>query len=172
MAPAGLAFQLRHLFGPGSRSEVMRVLLTWEQGPLDAARIADEAGFAKRNASDALTALAASGTISARWSGNERIFTADRAQWTALLGRTALPAFVPWSHLLPAALEVIGWLDAELGTSNSDYLIASHARTVMDRITHDLNAAAVATPRGNLPVDSSYLPAVLATVDSLLTNLS
>jgi hypothetical protein len=170
-APAGLAFQLRHLFGPGSRSEVMRVLLTWEQGPLDAARIADEAGFAKRNASDALTALAASGVINAAWSGNERLFSADRDQWAALLGRAALPAFVPWSRLLPAALELIGWLDAESGAADSDYLIASHARTVMDRITHDLKAAGVATPRGNLTADPSYLLAVLASVDSLLAKL-
>jgi hypothetical protein len=149
----------------------MRVLLTWEQGPLDAARIADEAGFAKRNASDALNALAASRVISAAWSGNERLFTADRAQWAALLGRTALPAFVPWSHLLPAALEVIGWLDTASGTTDSDYIIASNARTVMDRITHDLAVADVATPRGNLAAGASYLPAVLATVDSLLAKL-
>lgn len=148
MAPASLAFQLRHLFGPGSRSEVMRVLLTWEQGPLDATRIADEAGFAKRNASDALTDLAASGAISAAWSGNERLFTADRSQWAALLGRTELPAFVPWTHLLPAALEVICWLDTDSGTTDSDYLIASHARTVMDRITHDLQMAGFSTISG------------------------
>jgi hypothetical protein len=59
-APVNLAFQLRLLFGPGSRSEVMRVLLTFTEGSLDAARIADEAGFSKRNVSDALTALVAS----------------------------------------------------------------------------------------------------------------
>lgn len=170
-APGCLAFQLRHLFGPGSRSEVMRVLLTWDQGPLDVARIADEAGFAKRNASGALASLAASGVIEAAWSGNERLFSADRARWAALLSRAALPAFVPWSRLLPAALEIIGWLDAESGTADSDYLIASHARAVMDRITPDLKAAAVATPKGNLTADPSYLPAVLVTVDSLLAKL-
>src|SRR6266702_4053369 len=47
--PSNIAFQLRHLFGPGSRSEVVRILLTFTDGPLDAARISDEAGFAKRN---------------------------------------------------------------------------------------------------------------------------
>ncbi|MFY9866471.1 MAG: hypothetical protein WAK58_21880, partial [Trebonia sp.] len=49
--PVNLSFQLRHLFGPGGRSETMRVLLTCPDGPLDTARIADEAGFAKRNIS-------------------------------------------------------------------------------------------------------------------------
>ena len=78
---------------------------------------------------------------------------------------------MPWSRLLPAALEVIGWLDAESKATDSDYIIASHARTVMDRIAHDLKAAGVATPRGNLTADPSYLPAVLASVDSLLAKL-
>jgi hypothetical protein len=70
MLPANLAFRLRHLFGPGSRSEVIRVLLTYRDGPLDAARIADESAFAKRNASEALTALAAAEAITANWWGN------------------------------------------------------------------------------------------------------
>ncbi len=74
--PVNLSFRLRHLFGPGDRSEAMRVLLTWPDGPLDAARIADEAGFARRNVNDVLTSLTASGVITAAWAGNERHFTA------------------------------------------------------------------------------------------------
>ena len=56
----------------------MRVLLTYPEGPLDAARIGDEAGFAKRNINDVLTSLTASGVIKAAWAGNERHFTAYR----------------------------------------------------------------------------------------------
>jgi len=63
--PVNLSFRLRRLFGPGGRSETMRVLLTCPDGPLDAARIADEAGFAKRNISDVLASLTASGVINA-----------------------------------------------------------------------------------------------------------
>ena len=74
--PVNLSFRLRHLFGPGGRSEAMRVLLTRSDGPLDAARIADDAGFAKRNINDVLTSLTASGVIRAAWAGNERHFTA------------------------------------------------------------------------------------------------
>jgi hypothetical protein len=76
-----LSFRPRHLFGPGGRSEAMRVLLTWPDGPLDAARIADEAGFAKRSISDVLTSLAASRVIKAAWAGNERHFTAYKDRW-------------------------------------------------------------------------------------------
>lgn len=57
--PVNLSFRLRNLLGPGGRAEVMRVLLTRKDGPLDAARIADEAAFAKRNISDVLVSLTA-----------------------------------------------------------------------------------------------------------------
>src|SRR3984957_4408310 len=104
--PVNLAFQLRHLFGPGGRSETMRVLLTYPDGPLDAARIADEAAFAKRNISDVLTSLTASGVIRGTWAGNERHFTAYREKWALLLdlaGPADMPSFVSWVHLLSAA---------------------------------------------------------------------
>jgi hypothetical protein len=174
-APVNLAFQLRHLFGPGSRSEVIRVLLTYTHGPLDAARISDEAGFAKRNASDALTALAASGVIKTMWSGNERQFTASRDKWAGLLnyGNAAeLPSFVSWVHLLPAALEIIIWLDSEAGKADSEYLMASRARGLVDRISRELETAGVDTPKGRPADGAPYLSAIAHTVDSLLANLT
>lgn len=148
--PVNLAFQLRHLFGPGSRSEVMRILLTFTDGPLDAARISDEAGFAKRNVSDTLTSLAASRTVQARWSGNERIFLAYRDKWATVLqaGPSAkyLPAFVSWVHLFPAALEILAWLEKEAGTADSDYLISSRARDLIERVTPSLEIAGLTPP--------------------------
>src|SRR5260221_4770417 len=108
--PANFAFQLRHLFGAGSRSEVMRILLTFADGTLDAARISDEAAFAKRNVSDTLTSLAASRVVKARWSGNERVYRAYRNKWAELLevGPSAkyMPEFVSWVHLFPPGLEI------------------------------------------------------------------
>ena len=143
--PANFAFQLRHLFGPGSRSEVMRVLLTYPDGPLDAARIADEAGFAKRNIGDTLAGLVASRVVKARWSGNERHFIAYRDKWANLLevGPSArfTPAFVDWIDLFSAALQIISWLDDEAETKHSDYIASSRARELMERVTPDLEAA-------------------------------
>lgn len=169
--PVNFAFRLRHLFGPGSRSEVMRMLLTYRDGPLDAARIADEAAFAKRNASEALASVAASGAISATWSGNERHFRARREPWAALLGLDDMPVFMSWVHLLPAALEISAWLDEKADAGESAYLLASHARALMDRVGRDLQTAGIDLPR-RFPADGpTYLPAFEATTNTILAAL-
>jgi hypothetical protein len=171
---ANLAFQLRHLFGPGSRSEIIRVLLTYADGPLDAARTADEVGFSKRNTSEALTALAASGVIKASWSGNERHFTASRDRWSGLLGKergTGLPSFVPWTRLLPAALEITIWLDTQARTTESEYLVASRARSLMDRVSRNLEMSGIEVPRDEATRGPDYLPVLADASQSLLTRL-
>lgn len=174
MLPANLAFRLRHLFGPGSRSEVMRMLLTYRDGPLDASRIADESAFAKRNASDALTALAASGAITANWWGNERQFTANHDRWAAFLalGDPAdMPSFVSWVHLLPAALEIVDWLDEEVSSSDSEYLVASRARDLMNRLARDLRMAGIEPPQRRPAHGADYLKVFADANASLLTRL-
>jgi hypothetical protein len=167
-----LAFQLRHLFGPGSRSEVVRILLTFAEGPLDAARIADEAGFAKRNVSDSLAALVAARVVKARWSRNERVFLAYREKWAELLeirqSADQMPAFVSWTHLLAGLLAILAWLESEAESTDSEYLISSRARDLMERVGPDIGSAGVV----DLPIlalpGQVYLPAFVATVDSLL----
>ncbi len=174
--PSNIAFQLRHLFGPGSRSEVVRILLTFTDGPLDAARISDEAGFAKRNVSDTLAGLVAAKAAKARWSGNERRFIIYRNKWATLLevGPSAefLPEFVSWVHLLPAFLEIIAWLDRVAVTEGSEYLISSRARDLMERIAPDLEMAGVAVLPGFQSRGAAYLPVFVETVDSLLAKMA
>ena len=169
--PVNFAFRLRDLFGPGTRSEVMRVLLTYRDGPLDAARIADEAAFAKRNVSEALTALMSSGAISATWHGNERHFRASRELWTAVLGLDDTPAFVSWVHLLPAALEISTWLEGKADTDESDYLLASQARSLMDKISRDLQTVGIAIPRVSPSDSRAYLSAFASVSDAILVRL-
>lgn len=171
--PVNLSFRLRHLFGPGGRSEAVRVLLTWPHGPLDAARIADEAGFAKRNISDVLTSLTASGVIRAAWAGNERHFTAYRERWALLLDLAGpgMPSFISWVHLLPAALQIILWLDEKADTEESDYLIASQARSLINRLTRDLEAAGIDIQHRRLAHGTAYLPVFAETSKALLTLL-
>jgi len=172
--PVNLSFRLRHLFGPGGRSETMRVLLTWPDGPLDAARIADEAGFAKRNISDVLTSLTASGVIKAAWAGNERHFTAYRQRWAQLLGLTApadMPSFVSWVHLLPAALETITWLDDKTGTGESEYLVASQARSLVNRLARDLEAADIDIQHRQPGHGAAYLSVFAEISNALLARL-
>jgi len=172
--PMNLSFRLRHLFGPGGRSEAMRVLLTCPDGPLDAARIADEAAFAKRNISDVLTSLAASGVIKAAWAGNERHFTAYRERWALLLdlaGPADLPSFVSWVHLLPAALGIIMWLDEKDDTGESEYLIASQARSLMNRLARDLAAADIDIQHRQPAHGAAYLAVLAETSNTLLARL-
>jgi hypothetical protein len=173
--PVNLSFQLRRLFGPGGRSETMRVLLSWPGGPLDAARIADEAGFAKRNISDVLASLTASGVVKATWAGNERQFTAYRERWAPLLGLAGpadMSSFVSWVHLLPAALEIVMWLDEKAGSAESEYLIASQARGLVDRLSRDLEAADVDIPHRQPAHGAAYLPVFAETSNALLSRLA
>jgi hypothetical protein len=170
--PANFAFQLRHLFGPGSRSEVMRILLTFPDGSLDAARIADESGFAKRNVSDTLAGLVASRVIKARWSGNERQFITYRDKWATLLevGPSAkyMPSFVSWVHLFPASLEIIEWLDNEADTEDSEYLISSRARSLMQHVSRNLEIAGVDFAQKRPAHGMAYLSTFAEAVESLL----
>lgn len=171
--PVNLSFRLRQLFGPGGRSETMRVLLTWADGPLDAARIADEAGFAKRNINDVLTSLTASGVIKAAWSGNERRFTAYRERWALLLdiAGPGMPSFVSWVHLLPAALHIMTWLDEKARTAESDYLISSQARGLMNHLTRDLEAAGIDIQKQRPAHGTAYLAVFADTSNALLARL-
>jgi hypothetical protein len=173
--PANFAFQLRHLFGPGSRSEVMRILLTFSDAPLDAARIADYAGFAKRNVGDTLAGLVAARVVKARWSGNERHFLAYRDKWATLLevGPSAefMPVFVSWVDLFAASLQIISWLDDEVDTEDSEYLVASRARDLIERVTPNLEMAGLdVQPRR--PVHGvAYLSTFADTVEAVLTKM-
>jgi hypothetical protein len=169
---ANFAFLLRYLFGAGSRSEVMRVLLTFTYGSLDAARISDESGFAKRNVNETLSGLVSSRVVKARRSMNERVFMAYRDKWAELLeigpSAKSMPAFVSWVHLLPAFAEIIEWLDRAVEAEYSDYMISSSARDLMARITPDLEAAGLEIESRNAGHGAAYLPAFVDMIDSLL----
>lgn len=173
--PANFAFQLRSLFGPGSRSEVLRILLTFTEGPLGAARISDEAGFAKRNVSDTLAGLVTSRVAKSRWSGNERHFIVYRNKWATLLevGPSAefLPEFVSWVHLLPASVEIIDWLDSVAVTEESEYLVSSRARDLIERVARDLEMAGLDVMPRFPSHGAAYLPVFIDTVDSLLAKI-
>lgn len=174
-SPVNFAFQLRGLFGSGSRSEVMRVLITYPDGPLDAARISDEAGFAKRNVSETLAGLVDSRAVTARWSGNERLYSTHRSNWARLLevgpSGSYLPDFVSWVHLLPASLEIMFWLDAEAYSTESDYLVSSRARDLVERVGTDLTMANISLPPTGLLAGAAFLPAFVNIVDSVLAKL-
>lgn len=174
--PINLALRLRLLFGAGTRSEVLRVLLTHADGSLDAARIAEEAGFAKRNVNEALTALAASGAAKARWARNGRLFLVHRDKWANVLeiGPSAsyLPTFVSWVHLLPSLVEVLVWLEGAADSADSDYMPSTRARDLVDRITPDLEALGLEAPHHSAHQGAAFLTAFENLSASLLSMIA
>jgi hypothetical protein len=74
-------------------------------------------------------------------------------------------------HLLPAALQIIMWLDEKVGTTESDYLIASQARSLVNRITRDLEAAGIDIPHQRLAHGTAYLSVFAEISSSLLARL-
>ena len=154
--PINFAFQLRSLFGVGTRSEAMRILLTCDEQPLNAADIAEETAFTKRNVSEALLAFVKAGVVKARWAGNERLFTIYRTKWAQVLehGPTSesLPHFMPWIHILRALTAVDVWLERHFDDSWSPYMASSRARALVAGLASDL-------AKSGLPVDQSSLPA-------------
>lgn len=174
--PINFALQLRLLFGPGTRSEIIRILLTRDDGPLDAAQIADEAGFAKRNINEALKALAASRAVKARRKGNQRVYLVSRDKWSTLLEvgpkGDRLPKAVSWVHLLPALVRVLLWLEQEADIEGSDYMASSRARDLTEQIAPDLEAVGVEFPPPASAAGVSYLAAFEQMIKSLTALLA
>lgn len=172
-APFNLAFRMRLLFGIGTRSEVVRYLLTTEHPEASAQQVAEATAFAKRNVSESLAALADARVIETRWRRNERVYRVDHKRWTPLLGigLRELPDFVAWIPLLRALRAIVGWLDEDAASERSEYLRASEARRLVDRVRPDLLAAGVDVPDDRGAVGAAYWPVFEDAVDSALRRL-
>jgi hypothetical protein len=72
-----------------------------------------------------------------------------------------------WIHLLPAMAEIIGWLDGMTGSEYSEYMAASSARVLMDRIAPDLELAGVEIELKTFSHGSPYMSSFVELVDSL-----
>jgi len=115
--PINFAFRMRHLFGLGSRAEVIRYLVTAPVTDASALGIADAAAYAKRNVNETLTSLVASRIVTVYEHGNERRYYLDRAMWGQFLRfqQNVWPTYRDWPRLLGAARQLSRWLhDAAL----------------------------------------------------------
>jgi hypothetical protein len=82
-----------------------------------------------------------------------------------------MPAVMSWVHLLPAALEIITWLDEKASTSESEDLMARQARSLMNRLARHLEAAGIDMQHRQPAHGSAYLPAFAETSNALLARL-
>jgi hypothetical protein len=146
--PINFAFRMRHLFGLGSRAEVVRYLITFSETAVPAQSIAEAAGYAKRNVNETLAALVASRTVTTFEVGNERRYLLNRALWDQLLELQpgARPTYRDWPRLLSALRRLNRWLEDSKLDQLSSYMLASEARTLMDELGSGLATAGVLLP--------------------------
>jgi hypothetical protein len=143
--PINFAFRMRHLFGLGTRAEVIRYFVTAPVTNASALAIADAAGFAKRNVNETLTSLVASRIVTAHEHGNERRYYLDRALWGQFLRfqPESWPTYRDWPRLLGALRRLSRWLQDPTLDQLTPYMLASNARTLMEQLEPDLALASV-----------------------------
>jgi hypothetical protein len=154
--PVNLAFRLREHFGlASSRAEIVRFLLTSGRPDADALTIAEAAAYAKRNVHETLAALVAAGDVDRYTRGNEGRYSVDRVRWASFLGTTVdrLPVYRDWPRLLLAFREIDRWLADPRHTGLTEYMRASEARTIMERLEPSLAAAGMPVVRGDVEPD-------------------
>lgn len=171
--PINFAFRLRHLLGVSARAEVMRWLLSSGVPRVSAPVIARSAGYSKRNVQGALTALVAAGVIQMIVVGGEQSYRTERDRWGALLKESheSWPRHVDWPQLLGASLRILRWLDDPATESLSDYMRASEARNLTERIAGDLRYAGIMVETGGQGGPEEGWEAFVATVHHLLVAL-
>ena len=74
-----------------------------------------------------------------------------------------------WVHLLPASLEIIAWLDNEAETEDSEYLVSSRARDLIEHVTHHLMMAGLDVAPKRPVHGAEYLSTFVSVVESLLS---
>ena len=114
----------------------MRFLLTSGAPTTTTREIADAAFSVKRNVNDALADLVASGQLGRHTTGNVARYSLDRRRWADFLGldEHEIPAYRDWPRILGALADVDRWLHDPRNEGLDDYLRASEARRLVDRL--------------------------------------
>jgi hypothetical protein len=156
--PISFAFRMRHVFGVGSRAEVVRYLLTAPITDASALAVADAAAYAKRNVNDTLTSLVASRIVNAYELGNERRYSLDRFRWGEFLHfqQNGWPTYRDWPRLLGGFRRLSRWLNDPTLDQLTPYMLASNARTLMAELDSDLAVAEPLTVRAPATQGEEY----------------
>jgi hypothetical protein len=171
--PINFAFRMRHLFGLGSRAEIVRYLITAPVTDASALGIADAAAYAKRNINETLTALVASRGVTTYEHGNERRYYLDRAMWGQFLRfePTGWPTYRDWPRLLGALRQLSRWLQQPELDELTPYMLASEARSFMEHVEPELAIAGVPARLMLAPQGEHYWEAFVEALDLALVTL-
>lgn len=171
--PITFAFRLRHLFGLGSRAEIVRYLITAPVTDASALGIADSAAYAKRNVNETLTSLVASRIVTAYEQGNERRYYLDRAMWGQFLRfqPNGWPTYRDWPRLLGALRQLSRWLQQPELDELTPYMLASGARSIMEHVEPELAIAGVPARLMLAPQGEHYWEAFVEALDLALVTL-
>jgi len=171
--PINFAFRMRHLFGLGTRAEVVRYLLTASITDASALLIADAAAYAKRNVSETLTSLVAARSVTAYEHGNERRYYLERVLWAQFLRFQAdgWPTYRDWPRLLGAVCQLFRWLQDPSLDQLTPYMLSSNARTLMEQIEPDLAVAGVQLSQTPGLQGEDYWQTFTETAERLLASL-
>lgn len=144
--PINLDFRLRAILGVSIRAEIVRIMLTAQAPWMTAQTLARASMYAKRNVHEALTNLTAARVVSASTIDGEQRYTIDKTAWAALLQSVpaALPSHRDWPQLLGTLRTILRWTQQEELQGASQYLRASSARQLLDRIRPELAFAGIA----------------------------
>lgn len=171
-SPINLAFRLREIFGVGSRAEVARILLT-SPAPLLLSEIAQDSAYASRNIRDTLRSMVAAGVVMTSQRGKTRSYGVERSRWCRFLGisETDIPTYVSWVPLLRLLTKIHLWLETDGLAHESEYILASEARHLMDELERDLQAAGAPPSGGRRALGSDYWPEFVEGVRELVRGL-
>lgn len=146
-APINFAFRLRRLLGIGTRSEIVRTLLTIDTPSVAFGVVEESVAFTRSNVREGVLALQEAGVVATAFANRVDAFKVDRGAWASLLGvePAALPVHHDWIQLLGALRRILRWMHSPAREEESAYMRASNARDLMSRLESDLNFAGVAT---------------------------
>lgn len=172
--PINFAFRARLLFGVGSRAEVIRYLLTGPAPDASAQMVADAAGYARRNVSDTLAALAGSRLVTSYERGNENRYYLNRPTWGQLFEfrPDTWPTYRDWPRLLRVMRRMARWLQQPKLEELSAYMRASEARTLMAEVEPELAMVGVPLPPTAMIEGEQYWDTFVEAIQATLSTLN
>jgi DNA-binding transcriptional ArsR family regulator len=170
--PINLAFRLHRFLGIGARAEAVRVLLTADAPRVTAGVLQAAAGFARPNVREALAQLRDAGLAVSSGVGQDVFYALRREDWLRLLqiGDEEIPEHRDWIQTLGALRQVLRWLYDDGTESLSEYMRASEARVLLDRIEPDLRFAGFAV-EGRTARGAAFWDQFVRTINGVVASL-